>query len=65
MISPPPSSLTEAEIGRLEIVALPAPAGEEAEAVYRFADTGEFVAEDDETAAAILKAFPSATIQRV
>ncbi len=63
MIAPPPDGLTDDEISRLEIVALPGPEGIEADSVYRFADTGEFVVEDEESAAEIRKAFPSASIR--
>lgn len=63
MIAPPPDGLTDAEIARLETVPLPGPEDMEADGVYRFADTGEFVAEDRETAEAIAHAFPLAKIR--
>lgn len=64
MIGPPPKGLTEAEISRLEIVALPGPSDKEALAVYRFTDTLEYLAEDPDAAAAIQAAFPAARIRR-
>jgi hypothetical protein len=63
MIGPPPDGLTDSEICRLEIVGLPGPEDIEADAVYRFADTGEFVVEGEEAAAEVRKAFPSASIR--
>jgi hypothetical protein len=64
-LTPPPSALTDVELGRLEMVALPAEPGWEPETVYRFKDTGEFVVESDKTARAIRAAFPGAQIRRV
>ena len=65
MIGPPPSGLPDAELGRLDIALLPVPDDMEEVAVYRFEDTGEFLAEDDETESAIRAAFPDAAIRRV
>jgi len=65
MIPHPPSALSDAEVLRLEPVALPAPDDEENICVYRFSDTLEYLAEDDETASAIQQAFPAAKIRRV
>jgi hypothetical protein len=65
MIAAPPSGLSRAERARLEIVLLPEPDDMEELAVYRFKDTKQFVAEDDETAALIREAFPSADVRLV
>lgn len=65
MIGPPPMSLTDEEIARLEIVTLPGPEDLESVAVYRLPDTDELLAEDEETAAAIRQAFPGRKIRMV
>lgn len=64
MIGPPPDNLTSDELDRLELVALPGPEGMEAECVYRFMDTGEFVTDNDEEEAMIKSAFPGARIKK-
>ena len=64
MIAQPPSTLTQSERDRLEIVGLPGSDDLEDVAVYRFSDTLEYIAEDDETESAIKKAVPGAKIRR-
>jgi hypothetical protein len=64
MIAQPPATLTQSERDRLEIVGLPGSDEIEAVAVYRFSDTLEYIAEDDETESAIKEAFPGAKIRR-
>jgi hypothetical protein len=61
----PPPKLSDAELLRLVVVVLPAPAGLEPRAVYRFEDTGEFIAEDAEVESQIRTAFPGASIRRI
>jgi hypothetical protein len=63
-LAPPPAGLSDAEIARLDLCDLPADPGVEPVTVYQFEDTGEFVADDDETEKSILDAFPHAKVRR-
>jgi len=64
MIGPPPDDLTTSERDRLELVEIPGPEDVEAECVYRFRGTGEFITDNEEEAAMIRAAFPGALIRR-
>jgi len=64
MIGPPADDLTNSERDRLELVEIPGPEDVEAECVYRFRDTGEFIPNNEEEEAVIRVAFPGSLIRR-